>query len=274
MPFQGTWINFRGGQSLVTCPIQGDLNMSLRPMDTLLPYLVLGSSTLSQGARVCYLVHSRGTWICTWNGWVLCYLILLRELNFASRGPELSLSGGHEYVPEADGYFVTLFCSGGARICLRGARVCYLISFRRTWVCPWNRWVLCYLVLLRRTWVYLRGARVYYLVPLRVSWVCLRGARVYCLISFRRTWVFPETVGCFVTWSCSGGPAFTSGGPGSITLSHSGWLEYVSGGPKFVTMVTRSGLSSGCGLGVSRESCSEGSGFTEILPCSGCSFSC
>ena len=36
------------------------------------------------------------------------------ELNFASRGPELSLSGGHEYVPEADGYFVTLFCSGGA----------------------------------------------------------------------------------------------------------------------------------------------------------------
>ena len=71
----------------------------------------------------------------------------------------------------------------------------------------------------------------------------------------------PGTVGCCLTWSFTGGSEFTSGGPWSITLSHSGLPEYVSGGPRFATMVPCSGLSSGCGTSVSRESCSEGSGF-------------
>ena len=37
---------------------------------------------------------------------------------------------------------------------------------------PYHCWVLCYLVLHRRTWVYLRGARVYYLIKFRRTWVC------------------------------------------------------------------------------------------------------
>ena len=49
---------------------------------------------------------------------------------------------------------------------------------------------------------------------------------------------------------------------------------YVSGGPRFIAMVPCSGLSSGCGSIVSRESCSEGSGLTGVFPCSGFSFSC
>ena len=93
----------------------------------------------------------------------------------------------------------------GTQVHLRGARVYYLISFRRAWVCPWNQWVLCYLILLR-------GAQI-----------CLRGARIYYLIHSGWPEFIPGTVGCFVTWSCSGGPKFTSGGPGSITLSHPWW---------------------------------------------------
>ena len=55
---QGSSTLPQGGQSLLPCSFQGDLNMYLKRMGTLLPYLAQGAQLCHKGARV---VPFRGT---------------------------------------------------------------------------------------------------------------------------------------------------------------------------------------------------------------------